>query len=95
MHTTGELAEVLSEVRKLLARRDNDFWWSHWEDSADALDEFDSISARVLAGDDSGRGELKLLFAPTGSLQEVSLNSRWGEAFLVLSRRFDELIDHP
>ena len=35
---------------------------------------------------------LKLLFAPTGSIQEVSISSGWGQEFLSLSARFDEVI---
>ena len=33
---------------------------------------------------------LSLLFAPTGSLQEVASSTGWGDAFLRLAARFDE-----
>jgi hypothetical protein len=32
---------------------------------------------------------LSILFAPTGNIQEVSISSGWGEAFLELTARFD------
>jgi hypothetical protein len=35
------------------------------------------------------RGDLSVLFAPTGPIQEVSVSSGWGEAFLELAERFD------
>jgi len=35
---------------------------------------------------------LKLLFAPTGSLQESSMSNGWANEFLALSSEFDEAI---
>jgi hypothetical protein len=32
---------------------------------------------------------MEVLFAPTGPIQEVSISSGWGEAFLSLAERFD------
>jgi hypothetical protein len=37
---------------------------------------------------------LSWLFAPTGPLQEVSLNSGWGAEFLALVARFDAAMTH-
>jgi hypothetical protein len=34
--------------------------------------------------------ELRVLFAPTGPIQEVSVSSGWGDAFLELADRFDD-----
>lgn len=36
--------------------------------------------------------ELKLLFAPTGALQETSISNGWAEEFLSLSAKFDDLM---
>jgi hypothetical protein len=33
--------------------------------------------------------DLSILFAPTGSIQEVSLSSGWGDEFIYLSMDFD------
>ena len=38
------------------------------------------------------RQTLVMLFMPTGPLQELSIDSGWGEAFIDLSTRFDEII---
>jgi hypothetical protein len=43
-------------------------------------------------GAELNRGELKLLFAPTGALQETSLENGWAEEYLSLSAKFDGLI---
>jgi hypothetical protein len=90
--TTNELVEVLRETREFLARPDNNFIWSHWDGAADALREFDALVAQIESGDTSRRSDLELLFAPTGSIQEVSISSGWGEEFLTLSARLDAVI---
>ena len=84
-----ELVQVLGEARKLLARPDNDFAWSSWDDATDALREIDGLLSRIASGDMPKRLEVELLFAPTGPIQEVSLSSGWGEEFLGLANQFD------
>jgi len=88
----SELAEVLHQTRELLARPGSDFSWSHWNNQEDALREIDSFARQFEVGDLSRRQELELLFAPTGSLQEVSMNSGWGEEYHMLAEKFDSLI---
>ena len=39
------------------------------------------------------RSELKILFAPTSSLQDTSIANGWSEEYLLLSARFDTLIE--
>ena len=39
------------------------------------------------------RSELKLLFAPTGALQETSIDNGWADEYLLLAARFDGLIE--
>ncbi|HYJ80517.1 MAG TPA: hypothetical protein VEW03_12970, partial [Longimicrobiaceae bacterium] len=83
--TRRELADVLRETRELLARPDNDFAWSSWEDADDALREIDGLITAVERGEVPG----SVLFAPTGPIQEVSLSSGWGDEFLALADRWD------
>jgi hypothetical protein len=90
--TIDELVEVLGESRELLARPGNNFIWSPWDSATDALLEFDAFITQIESGDTSRRSDLKLLFAPTGSIQEVSISSGWGQEFLALSARFDAVI---
>ncbi|WTW93172.1 hypothetical protein OG216_07165 [Streptomycetaceae bacterium NBC_01309] len=82
------LADVLGRVRELIALPGNDFGWSGWDDAAEALQEFDALVADIEAG---GRpAAMRLLFLPTGALQELSISSGWGEEYLELAARFDE-----
>jgi hypothetical protein len=43
-------------------------------------------------GSNMNRDELRLLFAPTGALQETSIDNGWGDEYLLLSAQFDRLI---
>ncbi|WP_238013109.1 hypothetical protein KZZ52_38975 [Dactylosporangium sp. AC04546] len=82
------LLTVLADTRALLARPGNDFTWSSFGDTASALAELDAFTAAVRAGAPAPTG-LRVLYAPTGPIQEVSLSSGWGDEFLDLATRFD------
>jgi hypothetical protein len=47
----------------------------------------------VERGSELNRDELKLLFAPTGALQETSMENGWSGEYLLLSAEFDGLIE--
>ena len=83
------LLKVLQETRTLLARPENNFDWSSWENGEAALKEIDPLIASVCNGALPDPKQLALLFAPTGPIQEVSLSSGWGDMFLELARRID------
>ncbi|WP_135211446.1 hypothetical protein [Vitreimonas flagellata] len=86
------LIDIFSEVRTLLARAENDFDWSSWEDETAALEEIDGLLANLRAGNPPDTHTMRVLFAPTGPMQEVSLSSGWGNRFLELAERFDEVM---
>ncbi|MBO4205877.1 hypothetical protein [Micromonospora echinofusca] len=89
------LLAVLAETRTHLARPDNDFSWSSFQDTAGALEELDELTTIVRAGGPVPFG-LTILFAPTGPIQEVSLSSGWGDEFVALADRFDAaMAGHP
>jgi hypothetical protein len=89
MEARAELIEVLSLAREALARPDNDFAWSSWEDAAGALTEIDGYVATLKAGASIPRLDLDVLFAATGDICEVALSSGWSEGYLRLAERFD------
>jgi hypothetical protein len=83
------LTVVLLEARVLLANPENNFLWSSWEDSSEALEEIDGLLVQLKAGEFPSAGSLRVLFLPTGPIQEVSLSSGWGDEFLELANKFD------
>ena len=74
----GGMVEVLRQARAFLARPGNDFVWSQWADAEAALREIDGLIVQVEFGPLPDRTRLSILFAPTGSIQEVSLEQRVG-----------------
>jgi len=83
------LIAVLQEAKELLGLTGNEFVWSSWENAEQAKAEIQSHIEKLESGDYSSLEDLKLLFAPTGSIQEVSVNSGWGKKFLTVADKFD------
>lgn len=84
------LLAVLRDAKALVCRKGNDFSWSSWVDEADAVQELDGHIARLEKGDRSQAGDIRVLFLPTGPMQELALNSGWEAEFLELADRYDE-----
>jgi len=90
--TCEALVDVLEDTRTLLAREDNDFSGSRWGNSNEAVAEIDDILRRINAAETIKLLPLQVLFGPTSSLQEVSIESGWGDEFLKLTPRFDKAV---
>jgi len=90
----AELATTFREACWWVAQPGNDFSWCSWEDVSEALAEMEAILTPLEAGQlpDDIRHLLRVLFAPTGPLQELSLSSGWAAQFLVLADRVDQLL---
>jgi hypothetical protein len=89
MPSPKKLVAVLEEAKRLLALEGNDYAWSSWEDEKQALSEIDGLINSLQFGVVPGDLNLRIIFAPTGPMQEVSLSSGWGNEFLLLAERFD------
>ena len=90
MPNIAELIDVFEKARELVSREGNDFSWSTWEDRDAALVEINAILTALGAGDVPPYA--KVLFLPTGPLQELSLSSGWGDEFISLANWFDEAL---
>jgi hypothetical protein len=87
------LVAILCETRQFLCKEGNNFVYSSWDDSKAAEADIREHTERIQSGDYSRLFDLRLLFAPTGDIQEVSVSSGWGEEFLALAKRFDKDLD--
>jgi hypothetical protein len=90
----ASLAIVLRRIADLLSRDDADTSWSGYE-----TDELRSEIQRLLGKTESAellaeadKACLRVLFLPTGPLQETSLSSGWGREFLELALRIDQAL---
>jgi hypothetical protein len=85
------LIDVLKRCREL-SRASQDAVWSSTgvSEIVAMLDRgIESLERRA----ELNRDELKLLFAPTGALQETSMDNGWSCEYLLLSAEFDGLIE--
>lgn len=83
------LRAVLEAALKAVERQDNRFVWSGWDDGEDARNEIVALIDALHGDPPPDRRPYAVLFAPTGPLQELSLDSGWGATFLELADRFD------
>lgn len=50
---------------------------------------------KVKEGKEYDRGHISMLYAPTGSIQEIAIDNGWGEEFLRISSNFDKINNQP
>jgi hypothetical protein len=70
-----QAVEGLREVNALLRRPETNVMYSQYNSAEEAITDVNDHLSRLLEGDISKVRELKLLFAPTGSLQDISIDS--------------------
>ncbi len=92
MENLSDLIAVLIEARGLIARPENDFPWSSWQNANQAFAEIDGLLQQLEAGKRPGRASLEGLFLPSGPIQDLGLSSGWGHEFLELADRFDAVM---
>ena len=86
-----ELIEILEAARALVSRPGNDYSWSSWRDGEHALSEVDGHLDRLRTGGELHAASVAILFAPTGPMQELAIESGWGGVFGGLADRFNAL----
>jgi hypothetical protein len=84
---------ILGKIIEKLSLPDCDVVWSHYESQTDAIVDIQDHIDRLKNGDYSRYQDLKLLFAPTGSLQEISLSNDWADEFLELAKQFNRAVE--
>ncbi|CAH1232213.1 hypothetical protein PAECIP111891_06975 [Paenibacillus allorhizoplanae] len=92
MHNLNDLLDLLTELSNLIDSPNTDVTWSRFETVVDVLMTIDTFKQQLKLGKDIAISELIILFGPTGSFQEISIDSGWGEKFLKLAARFDEIV---
>lgn len=93
MRNINDLLSLLGEMRTLIDSPNTSVIWSQFDSVENVLNTLDTLKRRVELRDNKVISELKILFAPTSSFQEISIDSGWGEKFFELATRFDEIID--
>lgn len=76
------LQKQIARLIDLLKMPDTDVVWSSYDTPGEAVRELEALRPKILAGDPEATARMRLLVAPTGDLQEISISSGWGEEFL-------------
>jgi hypothetical protein len=85
-----ELAGILNDVVAVCEASPQNVDWAGYEDQSELLEDLRQHIRRLRTGDLRGLSDLRVLFLPTGPLQDIAIDSGWHEIYLVLASRFDE-----
>lgn len=85
------LIEILYISIELLSLPKNDYSWSSWKNQEVALKEINNLIKKIKAGIIPERIDVAILFVATGPMQEVSLSSGWGDAFIKVAEIYDKV----
>lgn len=85
------LLDIFNEIKDLINNTNTDMTWTSYSNEKEFIQEYDLLIDDFKKGVKGCIDRLILLFAPTGILQEISLNNGWGERFIEISYDFDKL----
>lgn len=85
-----KISELLTSI-KIKTNAQTDVIWSRYETPQELIDDLDAKIVKLRASNYDVLGDLYMLFAPTGSFQEISLSNGWSEEFLELAESFELL----
>lgn len=74
----------LRGLRDYVARNDNDFLWTGWQDRVEALADLDATVAAIDLSRKEGVKRGRLLLSRGGPLQQLARSSGWEEEYRVL-----------
>ncbi len=91
MNSIDQLIDLLIEIRKQFLSSDIDLFFSRYNSIDEVLLEIDSFIFELRNKNTKVIDELYILFAPTGTFQEISISNGWGERYILMSDRFDHI----
>ena len=83
---------ILESIKEMIKSPETNILHSRFDTKEDVITKLDNHILKITKEDFSNIEELIILFAPTSDLQEISLDSGWGQLFLKISKRFDSAI---
>ena len=89
----NNVINVLRKTKVIIKNTATDVVWSRFENEEEVIAALDDHLEKLLSHDFDEIMDLIMLFAPTGSLQEISISSGWGTEYLALASEFDTAIN--
>lgn len=72
---------------------ENRFELTSWGDRRTARREVEALRQRFIRGERNVTGVLKVIWAPTSDMQEISLTGGWGQQYLRDAREAEQLLN--
>jgi hypothetical protein len=88
------LINILETIKIYIKSPETNIIHSYFDTNEEVMNELDNHIQKLMKEDFSKIEDLIILFAPTSDLQEISLDSGWGDLFLVITERFDSAINN-
>jgi|KBSSwiS6_1023812.scaffolds.fasta_scaffold20545_2 hypothetical protein len=85
-----ELIDIINKVKAKISDN-SDMVWTHYGNAKQLTDELRLYTQELQNGNMSSLEKIKLLFLPTGTLQEHSISNGWRDEYLKLAEKFDNL----
>ncbi|HVW42682.1 MAG TPA: hypothetical protein VHC18_15150 [Amycolatopsis sp.] len=83
--TRGDrLCDLIVDLLSILRSGEHDVAWSRYRTVHEAISDLERLHGRIEEGDPAAREQLKLLCAPTGSIDEIALSSGWADTWVKL-----------
>lgn len=89
--TNADLINTLEKLLELVQHSQESAWASMEIDEIQK--ELGQYIKEIKVGNLKNLKKLQVLFAPTGPIQEISLDNGWGEQFVKLAGEIDRLIN--
>jgi|688.fasta_scaffold951441_1 hypothetical protein len=89
--TINKIIEIINESLIFIKSYDADTFYTEWNSIEEAINCFVDLEIKLSEGDLQAVNKLDILFAPTGSLQELAIAGGWSQQYLALASRFDQL----
>jgi hypothetical protein len=91
-----ELVEIVDELLAIVQSNRQDLnWQPHYDNERDLIEDLRDHAERMRRGDGSRLPKLRYVLLPTGALNEIAFSSGWGESYVRLANRFDEIYIGP
>ncbi len=91
MKPFDDLFLVVLEFKKMIDSN-TDIIWSKYNSVDELIIEIENLLEGLREIDHSTIEKIRLMIAPTGSLQEISISNGWGEKFIELAIKVESSI---
>ncbi len=92
MNKIKEIIKVLEKVREIIVNYEMDLSYSTYESEKQLISDLEVYITELKTNDLSCKKEISVLFAPTGDLQEIAIDSGWSDEYIELAKIIDRCI---